>query len=189
MARTCLLTFCGLLCSVFLSAVASANEFELLLDESQLQFDSPVGFVEMDSSNPACSKQLIHPETQTAICLMLRPIKRMSIDYEDPHSSAPNPNQVYPLLFQSLVNELSDFSESPSYEYPTQQAKKAFRADWAKAIAFNLKHPWGKDRTQGYLLAIHKHHAADAYLLFTYQHGDQAKPIIKSAIGTLQFIQ
>jgi hypothetical protein len=63
----------------------------------------------------------------------VRPLGRIVVDYEDPHSSAPDPNHMFPLMFHSMVTLLSNGRHSPTREYPREQTGGKFNADWASS--------------------------------------------------------
>jgi hypothetical protein len=68
----------------------------------------------------------------------VRPLGRIPVDYEDPHGSAPDPNHMFPLMFQSLVTSLSGGGHSPVNEFPPAQAAERFNAQWASASVFDV---------------------------------------------------
>ena len=121
------------------------------------------------------------------IFYMVRPLARMRIDYEDPHNAAPDPNHLFPLLFQSLVGLLSGGNYSPSREYPPAQAQEKFRADWAAAAVFDLAPDFPSDHSQALLIAIHKNQRGDAYMLFLFDHYPAVKRRIQGALNRLAF--
>lgn len=180
--------FCTAVLIFSTAAWAQDESFTRLLNESALGFTPPPNFeVNQARATQSCDKVLVHKEGAISLCLMVRPLARMEVDYEDPHSSAPNPNQIYPLLFESLKNQLSNHDASPSQEFTPEQAKALFGADWAMATAFTLKKEMVKEHADAFLVALHKHHKADAYLLFTYSQAETAKKLINESLSVLMF--
>ncbi len=121
------------------------------------------------------------------IFYMVRPLARMRIDYEDPHNAAPDPNHLFPLLFQSLVGLLSGGNYSPSREYPPAQAREKFRADWAAAAVFDLAPDFPSDHSQALLIALHKNQRGDAYMLFLFDDYSAVKACIQQGLNSLAF--
>ena len=48
-----------------------------------------------------------HQTKKLAVRYAIRPIAMVQIGYEDPHNAAPEPNQLFPMLFQTLVSDFS----------------------------------------------------------------------------------
>ncbi len=166
---------------------SSVLSFDKLLEESGLRYAPSPLFASVPDSSNMCDFKLKHEQSDVRVCFLIRPLDRMEIDYSDPHSSAPDPNQVYPLLFESLTNQLSNHEFSPSREYTPDQADDLFGADWAAATALTLNKSLPIKHEQGFLVAIHKAHKADAYLLFQYNDPEIAKSAIKDGLSLLQF--
>lgn len=168
---------------------AGPTTFQKLLSESNLSFHPPLDLQESKGlAQLHCNKHFSKADNSLDLCIMLRPIARMSIDYEDPHSSAPDPNQIYPLLFESLVNTLSDHQHNVSQSYSPEQAQSLFGADWANAAAFNLQTQFKQHgKPNALLVASHKHGQADLYLLFRYGDAALAKRDIPKYLGIMRF--
>ncbi|MCP5367068.1 MAG: hypothetical protein H6906_06100 [Hyphomicrobiales bacterium] len=132
-------------------------------------------------------RALAAPDGGLTVAYAVRPIARMEIDYNDPHSSAPNPNHIFPLVYGSLVGLLSAGGHSPSREFPAQEARARFNADWASATAFDLDPAVSPDHRYGFLLALHKNARADVYVLFLFSDPAKAKGRIDALLTSLKF--
>ncbi len=117
----------------------------------------------------------------------IRPLARVKIEYEDPHNSAPNPNHIFPLLFDTMLENLSKEGNTPKREYSPEQARNIFNADWANAAAFDVVPEFSKKYKQGLLVAMHKNTKADAYVIFLYNDYQKIKKIIDSSMRIVIF--
>jgi hypothetical protein len=148
-----------------------------LLDEAGLILDK--GDQLVDDSLPetnlyAFQKAVRHRNLPLKVYYAVRPLARMKIDYEDPHSNAPDPNHIFPMVFQALVDRLARHGASPSRFYPPRKAKALFNADWAAAALFDADPALKSGYRSALLVAIHKNARADAYSLFVF---DDPKPV------------
>ena len=147
------------------------------------------------SLNGYCSNPVLHYERalrhrsgELEMRLVIRPLGRISIDYNDPHNASPEPNHLFPLLFESLISELSRRGgNTHNSEYPQPQAKKLFNAGWASAAVFDVNPDFSDSYSQALLVGIHKDNQADAYTVFLYNNSSEAKALIQSALSTLSF--
>ena len=119
--------------------------------------------------------------------MAVRPLGRIQVDYEDPHGSAPDPNRMFPLMFQSPVTCLSGGGHSPVNEFPPAQAAERFNAQWASAAVFDLAPETGAGFGQALLVTMHGNRVADAYALFLFDDYTQAKPVIDAHLNALRF--
>lgn len=120
--------------------------------------------------------------------LMARPIARMRIDYDDPHSAAPNPDHVYPLVFQSLIGQLAAAgSTTPTRFFPAARARGMFNADWAAMAAFTPDPALKTDFREAMLLALHKKQQGDVYLLFLMNDPAAQKARIRKLMKMVRF--
>ena len=164
--------------------------FEDLLIESDLEFMDPPDFSAVKlKSNNVLPYEKAHqlPDGSLEIRYAIRPLSRVQIEYEDPHSSAPDPNHLFPLIFQSLVEDLAANLNSPTREYPAEQAQEQFNADWAAAATFDVVETFSDRHRQALLLAIHKNHKADAYVIFLFDDYSSVKSQIKRNMENLRF--
>ncbi|MEK9754723.1 MAG: hypothetical protein VW338_16125 [Rhodospirillaceae bacterium] len=72
-------------------------------------------------------------------------------------------------------------------EFPKDEARKRFNADWASAATFDLDPAVFKTHRYGFLLAMHKNAKADIYALFLYDDPGEAKRWIESALNAIRF--
>ncbi len=183
-----LLRWFGYVWMVIACAHASAVDFDNLLQEAHMELHAPAGFQASKKETAGlCNKVIEATQSQLQVCVIVRPLARMIIDYEDPHSSAPDPNQIYPLLFTSLSQSLSDGSALHSAEYPSDLAAKLFRAHWASAAAMTLNPEWAFPYPNGLMIGIHRDGSADAYLIFSYADHETAKTDIQNALPLIRF--
>lgn len=165
--------------------------FDELVAESGMRFELPAGFREADRrANPLFTydKAVRNRDDSIEIRYAVRPLGRIEIDYEDPHSSAPDPNHMFPLMFQSMVTLLSDGRHSPTREYPRDQAREKFSADWAAAAVFDVSPRFDTDHKQALVIALHKNQLADAYSVFLFDDFEQARQMINDNLNALAFL-
>jgi len=117
----------------------------------------------------------------------LRPLDRLHIEYDDPHGGAPQPNHLFPLMFQKLLELMSRNASSIDRVYPRQQAKEKFKADWAGAGIFDVSSNMNTDYQQGFLLALHKNDVADVYVLLLFDHAKKIKAQLQRILNELNF--
>lgn len=156
-----------------------------------MQFNQPEGFHEVNAQiTPLFPHEIAVANTggTLEIRFAVRPLSRIEVDYQDPHSSTPDPNHMFPLMFQSVVTRLSNGGHSPTREYPSDQAKKKFHAHWAAASVFDLHPEMRGHHTQGLLIAMHKNQLADAYVLFLFNDYQAVKGEINRSISALSFL-
>ena len=186
-----LVFFSGFL--LLLSAVAGAQEhytFEDLLKDSRLFIQQPAGFVEQPPAvNPVLSYEhaIAHRQKKLTVRYAIRPVSMVKIDYTDPHNAAPEPNHLFPMLFQSLIADFSRGGSSPSNEYSAADAKAKFNADWAAIAAVDITPEFSPEYDQALILALHKDYAADAYIIILYDDYPSVKTEIRKALNSLKF--
>ena len=169
---------------------AADDSFASLLVEGELLFNPPPGFERLPPGRTAVmdyEQALRSPDGKLEIRIAVRPLKRLVIDYDDPHGAVPNPNHIFPLVFESLATRLSGGSHAPSNAYPPDRAREKFNADWAAAAVFDTVEEFQTERKQGLLVAIHRNQVSDAYLVFLFDDYATVKEIMKTAIKTLVF--
>lgn len=173
------------------SASSEAGLFKKLIDESAMRFSPPADFSDVNPKKNSVlhyERAISHRSGELEMRFIIRPLGRISIDYEDPHNAAPEPNHLFPLLFESMINELSRRgADTHNTEYPQAQAKSLFNADWASAAVFDVNPEFTESYSQALLIAIHKDNQADAYTVFLYNESSEAKALIQSALATLSF--
>ncbi|MDH3279938.1 MAG: hypothetical protein OEQ18_02275 [Gammaproteobacteria bacterium] len=171
-------------------AVQSDRRFETLLGEAELQFTQPQGFTDLPPGRTPMldyERALRSPDGNLEIRLAVRPLKHLRIDYDDPHGAVPNPEHIFPLVFESLATRLSGGRHAPSNAYPPDQAQARFNADWAAAAVFDTVEAFATDYRQGLLIAIHRNKVSDAYLVFLFDDYAGVKEQLNAAMRTLVF--
>ena len=166
------------------------NQFASLLTEAGLSFSMPAGFHEIaieDDYVLPYEKRLMSDDEGLEVRYAIRPLKRIEIDYEDPHNSAPHPNDLFEMLFRTISETLAGQTYVRSHIYPADQAREKYHAGWASAAVFDVSPDVSKKYHQGLLLAIHHNDKADAYLLFLTNDLQQQKEAIKAAEKSLVF--
>ena len=191
---------CSAYISILLLAVAVVHAaahaqntpytFEQLLDDGGLTLEPPPGFERLaPEANNVLSYEhaLKHKDKKLAVRYAIRPIKMVEIDYEDPHNAAPEPNHLFPMLFQSLISDFSRGGRSPSNEYSASDARTRFNADWAAVAVMDVSRDFSEEYDQVLLLALHKNNASDAYVIVLFDDYAAVKPEINAALGSLKF--
>jgi hypothetical protein len=171
-------------------AAQGDDSFERLLAEAELLFNPPRGFEDLPAGrNPVLDyeRALRSPDGNLEIRIAVRPLKRLRIDYDDPHGAVPNPNHIFPLVFESLATRLSGGSHAPSNAYPPDRARDKFNADWAAAAVFDTVDEFATERKQGLLVAIHRNKVSDAYVVFLFDDYATVKETLNAAMNTLVF--
>jgi len=166
------------------------NSFESLLIEAELLFNPPQGFEDLPAGlTPVLDyeRALRSPDGLLEIRIAVRPLKRLRIDYDDPHGAVPNPNHIFPLVFESLATRLSGGRHAPSNEYPPDGAREKFNADWAAAAVFDTVKEFDTERKQGLLVAMHRNKVSDAYVVFLFDDYATVKETLNAAMKTLVF--
>lgn len=170
---------------------AVAPSFDGLVSESGMNFVQPPGFQPVALEvNPLFPHELAlaNADATLEIRYAIRPLARIEVDYQDPHSSAPDPNHMFPLMFQSMVTRLANGGHSPTRTYPPEQAEEKFHAHWAAASVFDLHPELNDSYSQGLLIAIHKNHLADAYMLYLFNDYKAVKDEINGTMRALAFL-
>lgn len=168
----------------------AASAFESLLDESGIDWKSPAEFREVairDNNQLPYEKAMRSPDGSMEIRYAIRPLTRIEIDYDDPHGALPDPNHIFPMVFQALTGKLSRGGSNPSREYKQEDAKKQFGADWAAMVVFDVEPEFAPDYNGGLMLAMHKNKRADAYVIYLFKDYQEAKANINDNLDTLTF--
>ena len=167
------------------------EEFTALVAEAKMSYRQPDGY----QATPVRANALFpyehadrNPEGTLEIRYAIRPLGRIRIEYDDPHSSAPDPDHVFPLMFQSLTTLLSGGSYSPSREYPSEEARERFHAHWAAAAVFDISPGFPTAHKQALMLAMHRNKEADAYVIFLFDDYAAVKHEIDAHLNALAFL-
>jgi hypothetical protein len=185
----------SLLLGIALGAVAATEPgtrqaFDRLLDESGMRLASRQNLVDVPiSENPVLPYEhaMRHESGELELRFIIRPLQRIEIEYNDPHNAAPEPNHLFPLLFESLIDRLSANSNSSSRTLSEPEARKKFNAQWAALSIFDVNPEFSSDYRNAILLAMHKNDQADAYTLFLYNDHERAKTLINETLSVLSF--
>ena len=168
----------------------SADAFKELLTEAQLVFNRPDGFVDLPpGGNPILDyeRALRSEDGSLEIRIAVRPLKRLRIEYDDPHGTVPDPNHIFPLIFESLASRLAGGRYAPSNRYPPDQARSLFNADWAAAAVFDPVTELSTRHKQGLLVAIHRNKVSDAYIVFLFDDYPTVRELLQSVMSTLVY--
>lgn len=127
-----LVVLCALVCAsaaVFADSAptqaAQTAQFNALLDEAQLRFQPLADATELAPVANAVmpyERGMRSADGLLEVRYAIRPIERLQIEYDDPHGSAPDPNHIFPLIFESLAVRLSGGTHTPTQEYPQDRA-------------------------------------------------------------------
>lgn len=177
-----------------LSTSVIANQknflFDELLSEASLEFNPPAEYSEISivqNDLLPYEKALIASDKQVEIRYALRPLSRMTVAYEDPHSSAPEPNHMFTMMFTALIGNLSNGGNTPHREYTQEKAREKFNADWAALSIFDLEKAYSEKFSQAFLLAIHKNNLADAYIVIMFNENKLVKERLDAIMSSLKF--
>ena len=166
-------------------------EFSDLLEESSLQFATAPGFSALPAGETGgipYEHAIRHASGALEIRYIVRPLSRIQIEYNDPHNAAPEPNHLFPLLFESLTNQLAvRGGDTPSSTMSEEEAAKNFNADWAAVSVFEIDPDYSADYSNAILVAMHRNDAADAYALLLYNNHKFAKPLIDASLSLMSF--
>jgi hypothetical protein len=171
-------------------AARGDDSFESLLVEAELLFNPPRGFEDLPAGRTPVldyERALRSPDGNLEVRIAVRPLKRLRIDYDDPHGAVPNPNHIFPLVFESLATRLSGGRHAPSNAYPPDRAREKFNADWAAAAVFDTVGEFDTERKQGLLVAMHRNKVSDAYVVFLFDDYATVKETLNAAMKTLVF--
>lgn len=169
---------------------AGQARFAELLSQHRIELNVDNGF----ESQPVEANALVDYEGAVRaadgameIRYLIRPLAAMQIDYDDPHGAMPDPNHIFPLLFEALVSRLSGGSYAPSRPFSEQQARDEFNADWAATAVFDVDAEFSTEFRQGIIVGIHRRGEIDAYVVVLYNDFDQIKPRLEAAMRSLTF--
>ena len=169
---------------------SSRQAFEQLLMESGLRIESRNAFAEVPIQHNSVlpyEHAMRHESGKLELRFIVRPLARIEIEYNDPHNAAPEPNHLFPLLFESLTQRLAANNDTSSNTLSEIEAKDKFNAQWAAVAAFDVDPEFSREFKNAILLGMHKNDMADAYTLFLYNDPESAKPLISAALGIMSF--
>lgn len=164
--------------------------FDQLLLESGLRIENQQSYADIPiQANPVLPYEhaMKHESGALELRFIVRPLSRIEIEYNDPHNAAPEPNHLFPLLFESITNRLSVGSDTPSSTFSQSEAQKSFNASWAAASVFDVRPEFANGYRNGLLIGMHRNEMADAYTVFLYNDHELAKPLINEVISIMSF--
>ena len=183
----------SLLLGIALSAVAATElatrqAFDRLLDESGMRLESRQNLTDFPiRTNPVLPYEhaMRHESGELELRFINRPLERIEIEYNDPHNAAPEPNHLFPLMFESLIDRLSANSNSICRTLSEPEAREKFNAQWAALSVFDINPEFSSEFKNAMLLAMHKNDQADAYtcLLYTSDAADDSSVVLLSVVG------
>ncbi len=145
------------------------HDFATLLAEAGMVYDLPGGYaplpVEWNDVLPY-QYRVRSADGEVEVRYVIFPLDRVEIDYDDPHSSAPEPDHLFTLLFPGILTEISGWGRYKSREYPEDEALRLFRADWAAVAVLEVVPEFSRERRQALVVALHRNGRADAYQIF-----------------------
>jgi hypothetical protein len=166
-------------------------EFSALLQESGLRLAPAPGFETVPAGSDGGTPYehaIRHSSGALEIRFIVRPLSRIQIEYNDPHNSAPEPNHLFPLLFESLTNQLTiRGGDAPSTTMTEAEAAENFNADWAAVSVFDIDPEYSADYRSAILVAMHRNDRADAYTLLLYNNHEFARPLIDASLSIMTF--
>jgi hypothetical protein len=172
------------------NATQTDNSFTTLLDEAGLNFQLPDAShsIDVETNELFPYEYAVRKDNKSMeIRYSIRPLSRIEIDYEDPHSSAPEPNHIFTMMFTALIGQLSSGGSSPHREYKLEQAQTKFNADWAGLSVFDLESGYSMNYKQAFLVALHKNNLSDAYMVILFNDYDEIKATLDQAMQSLRF--
>ena len=173
-----------------MAADEESQGFTALLHEAELVFSVPDGYLDLPPGRTPMldyERALRSPQGNLEMRVAVRPLERLRIDYDDPHGAVPDPNHIFPLVFESLASRLAGGRHAPSNPYPPEQARERFNADWAAAAVFDTSADFDTRYRQGLLLAIHRNKVSDAYVVFLFDDYTAVRDDLKALLRTLVY--
>ncbi|HHN73084.1 MAG TPA: hypothetical protein ENK13_03245, partial [Thermopetrobacter sp.] len=164
--------------------------FARLLKEADLELRLPADFREIPPPGNdvyAFDKAWVSADGKIEIRLAVRPIARMVIEYDDPHSSAPDPDDIHSMAFTALIGQFARQGSMPARDIPHAQARRTFNADWAALATFGADPELNPRHAEAMLLALHRMRTADVYVLFLYDDPAAARERLKRLLKVVRF--
>jgi hypothetical protein len=168
----------------------SQQAFETLAKRCKMEFQIPSGFT---YANGQSAEGLDYEAVLLAngggleVRLALRALQDAEVDYQDPHSSKPAPEHIYPLLYTAIVQEIATDPYSASGGFG-ENALSEFHADWGQMSVLTPKESFAGGYASMMFLAIHRRAAADAYMVFLFNDYETVKAQIQTAMTSLRFL-
>lgn len=169
---------------------AARQAFEELAADCGMEFHLPDGFLfEAGSEAHGLDHEatLIDEAGLIEVRLSLRNLEDAEVAYEDPHSSTPSPEHIYPLMFLAIVQAISQNPEAPSLTFG-EAALGEYEADWGQASVLKPDSRYSELHSSLLLIALHRRSASDAYMAFLYDDYELAKERIAAAKSCLKYL-
>ena len=168
---------------------ASKPDFDTLLKEAGLTLAAPDSFLntEVRENSIFPYEYALEKNKSIEVRYAIRPLARISIDYEDPHNAAPEPNHIFTMMFNALIGQLSRNGNSPHREFQSQEALERFNADWAAMSLLDIEPAFSSGYDQAFLLAIHKNNLSDAYLIILFNDYESVREELDQIMSSLRF--
>lgn len=163
--------------------------FDELLAVGRLRYQPLPGLELRPGANHSAlpfEARLVDPDGDLEVRLSIRPLSNIEIEYEDAHSSAPEPNYSFGMLFRAIMEELAPKGLGDEVELG-HEACKPYGATWGMVTKLDLKPAHFPDHERGILLTLHLEDAADVYLLYLAADLQAALPRIQEAMRVLVF--
>ncbi len=160
-----------------------------LLAGAEMEFEVPAGFRLMHGSdNPLLPYEgaIRSEDGGIEVRYAIRPLQGIELEYVDPHSAAPEPNHIYPLLHQAIVDAVSRNSSGPSAPL-SPEALAQYHADWGMMDLLEPDPEFAPGWDDLILIALHGNHRADAYLAILFRGEARSSPALKTALHSLRF--
>ncbi|MBT8430367.1 MAG: hypothetical protein KJN79_10695, partial [Gammaproteobacteria bacterium] len=129
MKPSCRLTLVLVLALTVQTAAAidktARESFDQLLLEAGLRIETRQSYTDIPiHANPVLPYEhaMKHESGALELRFIVRPLSRIAIEYNDPHNAAPEPNHLFPLLFESITNRLSVGGDTTTSTFPEAEA-------------------------------------------------------------------
>lgn len=168
-----------------------AAAFDELLADAGMAVELPAGFhMTPGGDNPALPYEtaLVHETGRLEVRLSLRPISKLELHFNDPHSAAPEPNHIFGMMFRAVVEQLSPTGIGIESEL-APVALEPYGASWGALVVVDLRPEVAGGIPQGILLALHLEDSADAYALFLPSDLKEDRALIESALRCLRYAE
>ena len=178
------------LCVALGRAQAEQAGFDQLASEVGAELQVPQGFaIGSGENNPLLPYELTLrvADARLEARYAVRPIGRLNIEYQDPHNAAPEPEHIYPLMYAALIDQLAVGGSDVRREYPPEQARERYGADWAAVAIFDVRQEFASDFTQAMLLALHRQRRGEVYTVVLFNDPTKVRREIDQALEALRF--
>ncbi|MBC8370066.1 MAG: hypothetical protein H8E25_08700 [Planctomycetes bacterium] len=164
---------------------------EQLVDLVGLQYEVPEGFeMSPGAANDCLDYEFALRSLSPAIEVRfsLRPLQGIAVEYEDPHSSTPNPEHIYPLMYQSIIQKISLDPYAPSGGMG-DNALAEHNADWGEISLLQPKPENNSDLKSLVFMALHRQAVGDIYVSVFFDDYESSKSTINQLLKTVKFAQ